>query len=64
MERFFRSLKTEWIPVPGYRSFSEAREHIIRYITGYYSQLWPHQKNDGLSPVDAENRLKSVSGIC
>ncbi|EMF7454481.1 IS3 family transposase, partial [Vibrio vulnificus] len=48
MERFFRSLKTEWIPVSGYRSFSEAREHITRYITGYYSQLRPHQYNGGL----------------
>jgi len=43
MERFFRSLKTEWIPVSGYWSFNEAREHITRYITGYYSQLRPHQ---------------------
>ncbi|MBY8061196.1 IS3 family transposase [Vibrio fluvialis] len=54
MERFFRSLKTEWIPVSGYRSFSEAREHITRYITGYYSQLRPHQYNGGLPPNESE----------
>lgn len=54
MERFFRSLKTEWIPVSGYRSFSEAREHITRYITGYYSQLRPHQYNGGLTPNESE----------
>uniref|UniRef100_UPI00188B943E integrase core domain-containing protein n=2 Tax=Vibrio anguillarum TaxID=55601 RepID=UPI00188B943E len=54
MERFFRSLKTEWIPVSGYRSFSEAREYITRYITGYYSQLRPHQYNGGLTPNESE----------
>ncbi|ENL1285678.1 IS3 family transposase [Vibrio parahaemolyticus] len=54
MERFFRSLKTEWIPVSGYRSFSEAIEHITRYITGYYSQLRPHQYNGGLTPNESE----------
>ncbi|WP_148127492.1 integrase core domain-containing protein, partial [Candidatus Erwinia dacicola] len=42
MERFFRSLKTEWVPTKGYNSFSEAQGAIIRYITGYYSaiSLW------------------------
>lgn len=54
MERFFRSLKIEWIPVSGYRSFSEARQHITRYITGYYSQLRPHQYNGGLTPNESE----------
>ena len=37
MERFFRSLKTEWVPTSGYRSFTEARQAVIRYITGYYT---------------------------
>lgn len=54
MERFFRSLKTEWIPVSGYRNFSEAKENITRYITGYYSQLRPHQYNGGLTPNEPE----------
>lgn len=30
MERFFRSLKIEWLPVSGYRKFSEATENITR----------------------------------
>ncbi|NJD85546.1 hypothetical protein EWM60_10350 [Candidatus Erwinia dacicola] len=30
MERFFRSLKTEWVPMKGYNSFSEAQGAIIR----------------------------------
>lgn len=54
MERFFRSLKTEWIPVNGYRNFAEAKAQIIRYITGYYSQLRPHQYNGGLTPNESE----------
>ncbi len=37
MERFFRSLKTEWVPTTGYQSFSTAQSAIIRYITHYYS---------------------------
>ncbi len=40
MERFFRSLKNEWMPVVGYVSFSEAAFHAITgYIVGYYSAL-------------------------
>ncbi len=37
MERFFRNLKTEWVPMKGINSFSEAQCAVIRYITGYYS---------------------------
>lgn len=37
MKRFFRGLKTKWIPVSGHRSFTEARVHITRYITSDYS---------------------------
>ena len=28
MERFFRSLKSEWIPTTGYRDFTEAKQQI------------------------------------
>ena len=55
MERFFRSLKSEWIPQIGYRSFSEAKSAIINYIIGYYSQVRPHRHNDGLTPNVAES---------
>ncbi|AVF37713.1 transposase (plasmid) [Rahnella sikkimica] len=54
MERFFRSLKTEWVPDNGYANFSEARTAITNYITGYYSQLRPHQYNGGLTPNESE----------
>ena len=56
MERFFRSLKTEWIPITGYRSFAEAKREIGRYIHGYYSQLRPHWYNGGLTPNESEKR--------
>ena len=54
MERFFRSLKTEWIPALGYRNFMEAKHAVTDYLDGYYSQTRPHQHNHGLSPNTAE----------
>jgi putative transposase len=50
MERFFRSLKTEWVPTTGYESLNGARKEIIDYIIGYYSQTRPHTFNNGLPP--------------
>ena len=57
MERFFRSLKTEWIPTPGYKSFTEAKQDVTDYIIGYYSQVRPHHYNAGLSPNESERRF-------
>ena len=56
MERFFRSLKIEWMPTYGYRSFLQAQHHIVKYLIGYYSQLRPHQHNGGMSPNMAEQK--------
>lgn len=56
MERFFRSLKTEWIPEGGYTSFEEAKRGITDYIVGYYSQSRPHTHNGGLAPNAAEKQ--------
>jgi hypothetical protein len=36
-ERFFRILKTEWMPTTGYQSFNQAKTNIIDCIIGYYS---------------------------
>jgi putative transposase len=57
MERFFRSLKTEWMPEIGYQSFNEAKVSIISYMTGYYSQIRPHTANGGLAPNQLENNF-------
>ena len=54
MERFFRSLKVEWVPHCGYRSMTEAQRMIDEYMTGYYCQFRPHQHNGGLTPNRAE----------
>lgn len=54
MERVFRSLKTEWIPKNGYRSFIEAQQAITDYLVGYYNQHRPHQYNGGLTPNESE----------
>jgi putative transposase len=54
MERFFRSLKTEWIPEVGYDSFEAAKYGITDYVIGYYSQFRPHTHNNGLAPNVAE----------
>ena len=56
MERFFRSLKTEWIPEIGYASFEEAKHCITQYMIGYYSQFRPHMHNAGLTPNAAEQQ--------
>ena len=54
MERFFRSLKSEWVPPLGYRSFAEAARSIMDYMTGYYTKTRPHRHNGGLPPLTAE----------
>lgn len=53
MERFFGSLKSEWIPKDGYASEHEARVDVQRYITRYNTAR-PHSYNEYRSPVDAE----------
>ncbi len=62
MERFFRSLKTEWVPTTGYQSFSTAQSSIIRYITHYYSDVRPHWYNGGLTPNESERLFHQQSG--
>lgn len=62
MERLFRSLKSEWMPVSGYRSLNEARKDVGEYLMGYYNRQRPHAFNVGMSPVRAEENLKILSG--
>ena len=56
MERFFTSLKTEWLPKTGYQSFSEAKHCIDDYIIGYYSKIRPHSYNGGVTSNKSEYR--------
>ncbi len=57
MERFFRSLKSEWIPEIGYSSFVEGKADITDYIIGYYSNVRPHKHNGGLTPNESERQF-------
>ena len=61
MERFFRRLKSEWVPTKGYSNFNDAQNAITQYIVGYYSQHRPHQHNGGLPPNKAEAKYNLVS---
>jgi putative transposase len=60
MERFLRSLNTEWVATTGYSSFNEAQVSITQYIIGYYSQHRPHPHNGGLPPNKAEAKYNLV----
>lgn len=51
MERFFRSLKTEWIPKGGYEDPATAKADVLRYITQYYNRIRPHSYNGYESPI-------------
>lgn len=68
MERFFRSLKSEWVPEIGYKNFTEAKDEITNYIIGYYNRFRPHQYNGGLTPNESERlydkNSKTVARFC
>lgn len=55
MERFFRSLKSEWMPQAGWSTSLEAKHAINHYIYRYYNLYRPHQHNEGLSPMEKED---------
>jgi len=54
MERFFGSLKSEWIPERGYQSHQEAEGDILRYLTHYYNRVRLHSFNEYRPPAEAE----------
>lgn len=55
MERFFRSLKTEWIPSAGYHNIDQAKQDVLRYVTSHYNHVRPHSYNGYKSPVRMES---------
>ena len=55
MERFFRSLKTEWMPEQGYTNQGQAEADVLRYLTDYYNHQRPHSYNGYKTPVEAES---------
>lgn len=67
MERFFRSYKSEWMPVNGYQSIEHAKHDISYYIFNYYNKVRPHSHNDCLTPNQRDEQFwnfsKSVANI-
>lgn len=64
MERLFRSLRTEWVSTEGYDDVESAKQHIVRYLVGYYSQQRPHRFNDELVPNQKEiEYFKNYKGV-
>ena len=60
MERFFRSLKTEWMPKKGWNSMLEAKHAVNNYILKYYNTLRPHTYNKGMTPVEKEQNYRKL----
>lgn len=54
MERFFRSLKSEWMPARGYATQLQAQRDLPRYVMGYYNHQRPHSYNDYQTPAQRE----------
>ncbi len=63
MERLFRSLKSEWMPVTGYMTRAEAQRDISFYLMDYDNWSRPHQFNEGVPPAKAEALSNLLSGI-
>jgi putative transposase len=55
MERFFRSLKSEWIPKEGYCSPERATADVLVYVNQYYNHVRPHSTNDYQTPWARES---------
>ena len=56
MERFFRSLKTEWIRNNRIKDLEELESEIVTYIHKYYNEVRPHTFNNSLSPNHFEEK--------
>lgn len=63
MDRVFRSLKSEWMQTRGYLTGQQDQRDIGQYLMIHYNLIRPHQFNDGLAPVKAEEKLKTVSVV-
>jgi len=63
MERVFKILKTEWVPVTGYASLERTKLDISDYLMGYYNYQRPHSFNQGLAPAIAEEKPYLLSKI-
>ena len=56
MESFYSRLKVELIYAKNYQSISEVRSGIFSYIEIFYNRKRRHSANDGVSPVEFEEK--------
>jgi transposase InsO family protein len=56
MESFYARLKVELIYAKNYQSIEEARSGIFGYIEIFYNRKRRHSANDGVSPVEFEEK--------
>ena len=62
VERFFGSLKNEWL-LKIYHLTREAMKQDVQHYIRYYNQTRLHSANGDLSPIDFEQPLLNVSGL-
>ncbi len=60
MESFFKTLKVERLYQVRYHDRQQARLDIVDWIEGFYNRQRIHSSNGFLTPVAAENRLKTA----
>ncbi len=63
IERFFSSLKREWIGDQLYRTRQEAIADVREYVAMYYNSRRLHSTLGYKTPMDYENTLNKMSGI-
>lgn len=54
-ERFFGTLKSEWVPRSGYNLIDEAQTDMVRFFM-YYNRTRLHSYNNYLSPIATEQK--------
>jgi transposase InsO family protein len=64
VERFFSSLKREWTGDRLYKTRQAAIADVREYVAVYYNSRRLHSTLGYKTPMDYENELSKVSGIC
>ena len=62
IERFFRSLKTEWIRGFAFGTAKHAHSALFEYIEAFYNSTRRHATLNYLSPVEFEARALKLTG--
>jgi len=60
VERFFRTLKHEWVPQQGYQCHEQAQRDLTDFVR-YYNHQRPHSRLDNIPPALFERRAGNCS---